>query len=132
MTNYWHVDTHQKVLDIVTESLSYDAVAVSTDGSTFATGDRHGTIRLWNATTEHQFISGDNPQDQEILALAFSLDRKMLASGSEGKIVRLWDTETRVHAMLKGHEASVAALAFSPDGKYSLQETQVKLSNSGM
>ena len=117
--NYWDVDTHQKVLDIVTEPLSYDAVAVSTDGSTFVTGDRHGTIRLWNATIEHQFVDwGDNQQDQEILALAFSLDRKMLASGSEGKTVRLWDTEKRAHiATLKGHEASVAALAFSPDGK---------------
>ena len=117
--NYWHVDTHQKVLDIVTEPLSYDAVAVSTDGSTFATGDRHGTIRLWNATTEHQFVDwGDNPQDQDILALAFSSDKKILASGSEGKTVRLWDTEKRAHiATLKGHEASVTALAFSPDGK---------------
>ena len=117
--NYWDVDTHQKVLDIVTEPLSYDAVAVSTDGSTFATGDRHGTIRLWNATTEHQFVDwGDKPEDQDTLALAFSPDRKMLASGSEGKTVRLWDTEKRAHiATLKGHEASVAALAFSPDGK---------------
>ena len=117
--NYWDVDTHQKVLDIVTEPLSYDAVAVSTDGSTFATGDRHGTIRLWNATTEHQFVDwGDKPEDQDTLALAFSPDRKMLASGGEDKTVRLWDTEQRAHiATLKGHEASVAALAFSPDGK---------------
>ena len=116
--NYWHVDTHQKVLDIVTEPLSYNAVAVSTDGSTFATGDKHGTIRLWNATTEHQFEDpGDNPQDQDILALAFSSDRKTLASGGEDKTVRLWDTEKHAHATLKGHEASVTAVAFAPDGK---------------
>ena len=117
--NYWDVNTHKKVLDIVTEPSSYDAAAVSTDGSTFATGDRHGTIRLWDATMEHQFEDwGDNPQDQDVLALAFSPDKIILASGSEDKTVRLWDTEKRAKiATLKGHEASVAALAFSPDGK---------------
>ena len=118
--NYWDVNTHKKVLDIVTEPSSYDAVAVSKDGSTFATGNRHGTIRLWNATMEHQFEDwGDDPEeDQDILALAFSPDKIILASGSEDKTVRLWDTEKRAKiATFKGHEAWVAALAFSPDGK---------------
>jgi len=117
--NYWDVNTHKKVLDIVTEPLSYDAVAASKDGSTFATGDRHGTIRLWNATMEHQFGDwGDDPEDQDVLALAFSPDKMILASGSEDKTVRLWDTEQRAKiAALKGHEASVTAVAFSPDGR---------------
>lgn len=117
--NYWDVNTHKKVLDIVTEPSSYDAVAVSKDGSTFATGNRHGTIRLWNATMEHQFEDwGDDPEDQDILALVFSPDNKILASGGEDKTVRLWDTEERAKiAALNRHEASVTALTFSPDGK---------------
>ncbi len=119
---YWDVNTYKKVLNIVTQ-LSFDAmpvsVAVSKDGSTFATGGRHGKIQLWDASTEHQFEDwGDDPEDKDILALAFSLDKKILVSGSEDKIVRLWDTETRAKiATLEGHEGSVAAVAFSPDGK---------------
>ena len=117
--NYWDVNTHKKVLDIVTEPSSYDAVAVSKDGSTFATGNRHGAIRLWNATMEHQFADwGNHVQGQDIFALAFSSDRKILASGRKDKTVRLWDTEKRAKiATIEGHEASVTALAFSPDGK---------------
>ena len=119
---YWDVNTYKKVLNIVTQ-LSYDAtavsVAVSKDGSTFATGGRHGRIQLWDASTEPQFEDWrDDPEDKDILALAFSLDKKILVSGSVDKIVRLWDTETRAKiATLEGHEGSVAAVAFSPDGK---------------
>ena len=121
---YWDVNTYTKGLNIVTQltqQLSYDAVAVSKDGSTFATGGRHGTIQLWDANTEHQFEDwGANPEAEgkDILALAFSSDKKILVSGSEDKIVRLWDPEKRAKiATLEGHEGSVAALAFSPDGK---------------
>ncbi|MDE0396603.1 MAG: WD40 repeat domain-containing protein [Candidatus Poribacteria bacterium] len=117
--SYWDVRSHEKVLDIVTEMSVHDAVAVSTDGSTFATGDKHGTIQLWDANAEHQLEDwNDNLEDQDILALAFSSDKKILASGSEDIMVRLWDTETRAKiATLEGHEVWVAALAFSPDGK---------------
>ena len=114
--NYWNIDTHEKVLDLVTDPSSYDAVAVSIDGSTFAIGYGNGTIRLWDSTMDHSFKNWG--QDQDILALAFSSDKKILASGSENQTVRLWDTEKRAKiARLEGHEASVTALAFSPDGK---------------
>ena len=114
--NYWNINTHEKVLDLVTDPSSYDAVAVSIDGSTFAIGYGNGTIRLWDSTMDHRFKNWG--QNQDILALAFSSDKKILASGSEDKTVRLWDTEKHAKiATLKGHEASVAALAFSPDGK---------------
>ena len=57
--------------------------------------------------------------DSEIVAIAFSPDDTLLATGSAGSEVRIWDVESgRLRAELSGHTDRVTQVKFLPDGAH--------------
>ena len=56
---------------------------------------------------------------QRIYSVAYSLDGRLIASGSADATVKLWDVEAgNVRHHLKNADMAIQAVAFSPDGRY--------------
>src|SRR6266516_1297507 len=108
-------------------------LAFSPDERLLATGSWDGTIKVWDL--ERGILSGgqagpgEEPgrlshsllwtswQTDSIQSLAFAPDGRMLASGGDGTIVRLWDATSGTNLqMLLGPPSPVYTVAWSPDG----------------
>jgi WD40 repeat protein len=104
-------------------------LAFSPDSRTFASVQRHGVVRLWEAATgkARRTFAFRTPPDRAdwgsytmedlVSALAISPDGRLLALGLEHKVY-VWDALTGAEVgRFAGHEGKVTALAFAPDGK---------------
>jgi WD40 repeat protein len=92
----------------------------SPDGRTVA-ATNNGGVDLWNSATGEKLpalqVAKDAPPAGFLNCLAFSPDGKTLAAGDVSGVVHFWEVATtKVRAVLKGHQARVTSLDFSPDG----------------
>ena len=107
-------DQHKLTLEGHTSGVL--SVARSPDGSTLASGDYDGTIRVWDAKTgQHKLTLREHTEG--VTSLSLLPDGSTLASGSWDNYVMLWDVDTgKLLRTLDRHTDGVRAVAFSPDG----------------
>jgi len=103
------------VTDINSGQPVITCLAVLPDGQTLLTGDRLGTMKVWDLPQRKEFKALKHIGPVQCLAL--SRDAKLLATADSG-YVHLWDTVTwKEQKRLEGFENPIYSLAFSPSGK---------------
>ena len=105
-----------EALDLITGHTGWVAsVSFSSDGTTFASGDEDGTVRLWDLETGRHIRTLEGHTDW-VEGMSFSLDGTTLTSGSRSEIC-LWDVETgRQLRTLEGRRAWIMSVSLSLDG----------------
>jgi len=93
------------------------AVVIAANGSTCASADEGGTIRLWDpATLEPQ--TAFSTLGQPVRGLAISPDGRRLAATCDDGKLRMWDlADMTLPATLWGQTGFNSAVAFSGDGR---------------
>lgn len=93
------------------------SVAYSLDGKLLASGNTHGGVMLWEASTgrlSKQLANGVSA----VRSIAFSPNGQTIAIGSDDGKVNHWDIESsELLSSSQPHEKGTQGVAFSPDGK---------------
>jgi RNA polymerase sigma factor (sigma-70 family) len=112
----WDVTAGEEVVQMRTDK-QLTGIALSRDGTTVATGEVEGTVRLWQAATGKPLATLKG-HTADVYGLGFAPDGKTLASVGNDQRVCVWEVATgkRLHE-LPVAPAEMFCVAFSPDGK---------------
>jgi WD40 repeat protein len=116
----WDLQTGRAVRTVRTENARpYQAVALSPDGASLATGDFFdGALRVWDVRTGKVRLTTAG-HAQGVMRAVYSPDGRRLASAGYEGVVKVWDAGTgkQLLTLAENREAPVWDVAFSPDGK---------------
>jgi WD40 repeat protein len=129
----WRVADGSRLPSPLLDGVYPKDVIFSPDGRRYAIQERH-SIHLFDTTTGKRLhelptttyyfdLAEQTGYSRRELAatssVAFSPDGKVLATGTPGRVVRLWEVATgkEVVPAPGGHQHRVESIAFSPDGK---------------
>lgn len=137
----WQLES-RRLLPVSIKDASMAAFS-PTGRALLATGgdDTDPTVKLWDAETG-KLLRKLGKHTKRVLAIAFSSDGKLLATGSADNTAILWNVETgEKRAEFRGHANEISALAFSPrgdrlatasyDGTVKLWDTREQLDEEG-
>ena len=92
------------------------ALAAAPDGSRYATAAPGGKVMLHRADNDERIATFEGDA-ATVRSLAFSADSRLLASGDQNGVVRVWDLiALRLSGSFATPGAPITCVAFSPDG----------------
>ncbi|KAI9899900.1 hypothetical protein N3K66_004162 [Trichothecium roseum] len=89
-----------------------NTVASSTDGLLLASGSCDKTVRIWR---EGELLNSFEHSD-DVLCICFSPDVRYIATGSRGKMLKIWDLEQKTVSQPPEHGSRVTSTSISRDG----------------
>jgi WD40 repeat protein len=118
----WNLKTGKHTFTFFGQAGEVHTVAISPDGKMLVAGGFDNKITSWQLDTKtllRSFFYLNSPYSHSgfVSCLAFSRDKKILASASGDKTIRLWGGYTgEIKRTLNGHSDTVWSVAISPDG----------------
>jgi len=110
--------TGVELMSLAGHEAEVQAVEFSPDGRRLASADLGGTINQWSVETGGRLLVWRH--EGGVLAMAISSDGSRLATSGTAmdRTIEVWDAQTGARVMtLRGHDAEIWSVAFSPNGK---------------